>query len=33
MTIPATQQQATQAATAERVAVVTADLADSDIPF
>jgi len=33
LAIPATQQQATQAATAERVAVVTADLADSDIPF
>lgn len=33
LAIPATQQQAAQAATAERVAVVTADLADSDIPF
>jgi hypothetical protein len=33
MTIPATQQQAAQAATTERVAAVTADLVDSDIPF
>ena len=33
LAIPATQQQAAQAATTERVAAVTADLVDSDIPF
>jgi hypothetical protein len=33
LAIPATQQQAVAAATTERVAAVTADLADSDIPF
>ena len=33
LTIPATQQQAAAAATTERVAAVTADLVDSDIPF
>jgi len=31
--IPASQQQAAAAATTERVAAVTADLVDSDIPF
>jgi hypothetical protein len=33
LAIPATQKQAAQSATQERVAAATADLVDSDIPF